>query len=154
MFVPGALSGASDTYLTDYVYSHQSGISQTGVLRAGGAWSYGAKAGVDLGRVMLIRGWFAETLTPPLAGQLAVRRIAVAHVDCDLYLSAREVFAWLEGRVSPGTVVILDDWYAYDGESDPAMHGEQRALAESPLQGRLEVLYDRPGVHRILVVRD
>ena len=46
MFVPGALSGASDTYLTDYFYSHQSGISQTGVLRAGGAWAYGLEAGV------------------------------------------------------------------------------------------------------------
>jgi len=46
MFVPGALSGASDTYLTDYLYSHQSGISQTGVLLAGGGWYYGAKAGI------------------------------------------------------------------------------------------------------------
>lgn len=46
MFVPGALSGASNTYLTDYFYSHQSGISQTGVLRAGGCWPHGATAGV------------------------------------------------------------------------------------------------------------
>jgi hypothetical protein len=46
MFVPGALAGASDTYLTDYAYSHQSGISQTGVLRAGNNWNDGAKAGV------------------------------------------------------------------------------------------------------------
>jgi len=46
MFVPGALSGASNTYLTDYFYSHQSGISQTGVLLAGGNWRDGAKAGV------------------------------------------------------------------------------------------------------------
>jgi hypothetical protein len=46
MFVPGALTGASNTYLTDYFYSHQSGISQTGVLRSGGNWSYGRYAGV------------------------------------------------------------------------------------------------------------
>jgi len=46
MFVPGALTGASDTYLTDYFYSHQSGISQTSVLRAGNAWAGGARAGV------------------------------------------------------------------------------------------------------------
>ena len=46
MFIPGALLGASDQYLTDYFYSHQSGISQTGVLRAGGAWGDGAKVGV------------------------------------------------------------------------------------------------------------
>lgn len=46
MFVPGALSGATNVYLTDYLYSHQSGISQTGVLLAGGDWYYGARAGV------------------------------------------------------------------------------------------------------------
>jgi len=46
MFVPGALTGASNTYLTDYFYSHQSGISQTGVLRAGGGWASGLFAGI------------------------------------------------------------------------------------------------------------
>ena len=46
MFVPGALAGASNTYLTDYAYSHQSGKSQTGVLRAGGGWNDGLDAGI------------------------------------------------------------------------------------------------------------
>lgn len=46
MFVPGALVGASNTYLTDYFVSHQSGISRTGVLLAGGDWNYGLAAGV------------------------------------------------------------------------------------------------------------
>lgn len=45
MFVPGALIGASDQYLTDYFYSHRSGISQTGVLLAGGTWNHGLIAG-------------------------------------------------------------------------------------------------------------
>jgi len=46
MFIPGALAGASNTYLTDYFYTHQSGVSQTGVLLAGGHWNNGAMAGV------------------------------------------------------------------------------------------------------------
>ena len=46
MFIPGALLGASDQYLTDYLYSHQSGISQTGVLLAGGRWYDVLRAGV------------------------------------------------------------------------------------------------------------
>ncbi len=50
MFVPGALTGASNTYLTDYFYSHQSGISQTGVLLSGGAWPSGLGAGVSYRR--------------------------------------------------------------------------------------------------------
>lgn len=46
LFVPGALVGASNTYLADYGYSHQSGISQIGVLLAGGTWYEAANAGV------------------------------------------------------------------------------------------------------------
>lgn len=46
MFVPGALIGASDTYLTDCFYSHQSGISHTGVLLSGGGWAASLKAGL------------------------------------------------------------------------------------------------------------
>ena len=46
MFVPGALAGATNTYLTDYGYSHQSGVSQTGVLLSGGYWNYGLAAGI------------------------------------------------------------------------------------------------------------
>ena len=45
-FVPSALSGSDSTYLTDYYYSHQAGISQTGILLAGGYWNFGAGAGV------------------------------------------------------------------------------------------------------------
>ena len=46
LFVPDELSGATDTYLTDYFVSHQSGISRTGVLLAGGCWNRGLEAGV------------------------------------------------------------------------------------------------------------
>ena len=46
LFVPDELSGATDTYLTDCFVSHQSGISRTGVLLAGGPWTYAGHAGV------------------------------------------------------------------------------------------------------------
>ena len=45
-FVPSALSGSETTYLTDYFYSHQAGISQTGCLLAGGVWDNAGMAGV------------------------------------------------------------------------------------------------------------
>lgn len=38
-FIPSALSGSETTYLTDYYYSHKAGISQTGILLAGGHWN-------------------------------------------------------------------------------------------------------------------
>jgi hypothetical protein len=45
-FIPSALSGSESTYLTDYFYSHKSGISQIGFLLAGGYWSSAGQAGV------------------------------------------------------------------------------------------------------------
>ncbi|MFA7295959.1 MAG: TylF/MycF/NovP-related O-methyltransferase [Dehalococcoidia bacterium] len=114
---------------------------------------YIARAGVDLARVFPVQGWFSDTLTPRFVQEYRLERIAIAHVDCDLYASTRDVLAFLETRLSPGSVVIFDDWYAYDDEADPSQFGEQRALAESSLRDRLELLYDLPGVHRIFVVR-
>ncbi len=46
LMVPSALAGSETTYLADYYYSHQSGISQTGVLLAGGSWDAAGYAGV------------------------------------------------------------------------------------------------------------
>jgi hypothetical protein len=45
-FIPSALSGSESTYLTDYFYSHKAGISQTGILLAGGDWRNAGAAGV------------------------------------------------------------------------------------------------------------
>ena len=50
MFVTGTLTGASDQYLTDYFYSHQSGVSQTGVLLSGGFWNNAGNAGIGCRR--------------------------------------------------------------------------------------------------------
>ncbi len=45
LFVPSALVGSETTSLSDFFYSHQAGISQTGCLLAGGNWSDGGSAG-------------------------------------------------------------------------------------------------------------
>jgi hypothetical protein len=45
-FIASALSGSESTYLTDYFYSHKSGISQIGCLLAGGFWNHAGRAGV------------------------------------------------------------------------------------------------------------
>ena len=45
LMIPSALAGSETTYLADYYYSHQSGISQTSLL-AGGYWKDAGWAGV------------------------------------------------------------------------------------------------------------
>jgi hypothetical protein len=90
-----------------------------------------AKAGVDQARVTSVPGMFADTLTEALRARLGLGPGRyVVHVDCDLYASTRDVLAWLRPMLAPGSVLIFDDWFAFDNEPTPELHGEQRAFAE------------------------
>lgn len=59
----------------------------------------------------LIKGWFNQTLprfAPP--GQIAVLRL-----DCDWYDSVSLCLKTLYPHVAPGGIVIVDDYYVWDG---------------------------------------
>ncbi|MEI6665217.1 MAG: TylF/MycF/NovP-related O-methyltransferase [Chloroflexota bacterium] len=107
------------------------------------------RAGGDPSRVEVVAGWFSDTLTPQRAAELHLGRIAVVHIDCDLYDSSLEVLRWLEPLPLEGAVLILDDWHAYD--ADPGSHGIQRALAESQLRARLTG-FGKDGTHVLFSV--
>jgi O-methyltransferase len=62
----------------------------------------------------LLQGWFDATV-PPLARQLQERRIALLRVDCDWYDPVALVLECLEPLVSEEGIVILDDYFAWDG---------------------------------------
>lgn len=70
-------------------------------------------------------GWFRDTLS-----QLPRdTRLALLHIDCDLYESAHEVLehCFSRGLVSEGAAVFFDDWSC--NRSSPEL-GERRAWAE------------------------
>lgn len=59
----------------------------------------------------LVKGWFNETIPRfiPASG------IAVLRLDCDWYESTRVCLENLYPHVAPGGVVIIDDYYIWDG---------------------------------------
>jgi O-methyltransferase len=59
----------------------------------------------------LVKGWFNETI-PRFA---APSQIAVLRLDCDWYESTRVCLENLYPQVAPGGVVIVDDYYIWDG---------------------------------------
>lgn len=65
---------------------------------------------VDGARVRLHRGLFEETW--PGA---SIDRIAFAHVDCDWYDPVNFVLGAIADRMSPGGLVIIDDYNDYGG---------------------------------------
>ncbi|MBM4361674.1 MAG: class I SAM-dependent methyltransferase, partial [Deltaproteobacteria bacterium] len=56
-------------------------------------------------RVRFVPGWFKDSL--PASG---IEQIALLRLDGDLYESTRDALEALWDRVSPGGVVVIDDW--------------------------------------------
>ena len=59
----------------------------------------------------VIKGWFNQTL-PPFNPP---SQIAVLRLDCDWYDSVSLCLKTLYPHVAPGGIVIVDDYYAWDG---------------------------------------
>ena len=72
--------------------------------------------------VKLVKGWFSESLHADDAQ--AIREIAFARVDCDLYEPAVTCLDYLDGRLSDGSILVFDDW------TFNLAKGETRAFAE------------------------
>jgi O-methyltransferase len=86
-------------------------------------------------RVSLHRGLFADTLH-------VGRPIAFAHIDCDWYEPVRLCLERICPHVTPGGIVVLDDYFDYGG----AARATDEYLAGHP---ELTVLRDRE--HRVLL---
>lgn len=56
----------------------------------------------------LIKGWFKDTL--PTAEAQAIKEVAYAKIDCDLYEPTVEILDYLRGRMTHGSVMVFDDW--------------------------------------------
>jgi hypothetical protein len=62
----------------------------------------------------IVPGWFEDTL-PRLAVRLANEKISLLRLDGDWYESTRTCLEYLMPAVSVNGVIIIDDYYAWDG---------------------------------------
>lgn len=67
-------------------------------------------APVDGRQIHLVKGLFQDTL--PV---LDINRIAFAHIDCDWYDPVRYCLAETAQRLSPGGLIVIDDYNDYEG---------------------------------------
>ena len=86
-----------------------------------------ADARVDVDKVVAVKGFFADTLTEHGRRELGIDKVAVAHIDSDLYESAKLALAFITPALQNGTVIVFDEWFAYRGHP---LQGEQRAFGE------------------------
>jgi hypothetical protein len=69
--------------------------------------------------VHLIPGYFSETLS-----KLPDVRFSFVHLDCDIYDSYRQALEYFYGRMSPGGIILLDEY------NDPPWPGCNLAVDE------------------------
>lgn len=79
--------------------------------------------------VQLVEGWFNETIPQWLAETDGM--IQMLHVDCDLYLSCKDVLFGLNDRIVEGTVIVFDELCNFgNGYYEYWASGEWKALNE------------------------
>lgn len=85
--------------------------------------------------ITLIKGWFNETL--PLFSNNLKSNVRFMHIDCDLYSSTKIIFELLKDNIVPGTVIVFDEYFNYDGWKD----GEYKAFKEFITTSNLKYRY-------------
>lgn len=71
----------------------------------------------------LVPGYFEQSLAGKTAPDLGINAIAVALVDCDLGTPARLALDFMRPAFQNGTVLILDDYFAYKGSPTTGVAG-------------------------------
>ena len=124
-------TGAVDTYYRDGKHDNTSReIVQQLIIRMG------------LHNVELLEGIFPEDT----GDEIADRTFRMCHCDVDVYQSAKDVLEWVWPRLSPGGVVVFDD-YGF-----PACPGVTKLVDEQRMGNDRLVLHNLNG-HGLLVKR-
>ncbi|MCB9799912.1 MAG: class I SAM-dependent methyltransferase [Candidatus Omnitrophica bacterium] len=79
----------------------------------------------------IVEGYFNETLRGKKASDYGIEKARIIFIDCDLKEPAREALAFSLPALQQGTVIVLDDYFSYKGDSTLGVCG---ALTEV-LQG-------------------
>ena len=91
--------------------------------------SFGGRPSGLPDHVELVTGMFQDTLPEFLTTH--TDRVAFAHLDCDLYSSAKCVLTSIQERLAIGTVLVFDELFNYDRYFEH----EMRALLELGQEG-------------------
>lgn len=86
--------------------------------------AHGVTDGAD---VVLVPGYFEESLAAFDPAELRGGPVAIVHIDVDLYTSAAAALAFVTPYVQPGAIFLFDDWNCFAAQNDK---GERRAARE------------------------
>lgn len=120
------------------------GLPESWVMGCGkGAFGVdGELPAIDDPRVQLHKGWFEQTL-PPFLKDFQVTGRLVIHLDADLYSSSAFVLKSLKPWITPGTILVFDEFFDRQHELKAA----EEFLADT--QTKLKCLAGATGLEQV-----
>lgn len=88
---------------------------------------YIADCGVPNSRVFIHPGWFSNTCSDAYFNKNEFGKASLIWLDCDLHSSAVDALKLIEKIIQDGTIIVLDDWYSFNGSK---FFGVQKAFHE------------------------
>ncbi len=86
-----------------------------------------ASHGATMRDIILVQGFFQDSLTQNIIRKYTMRKICIAMIDSDLYSSAVVVLKFIKNLLMINSIIIFDDWNSFSGDNTK---GERRALRE------------------------
>lgn len=99
----------------------------------------------------LVKGWYDQSV-PPFFREWN-GRIALLHIDCDLYSSTAIAFRHALSRCGSGSVVVFDEYYNYPGFAEHEYLAWRNARAEWGITAECIGYDGRRAAFRILNIR-
>ena len=93
----------------------------------------------DIGEVNLVKGWEAESLPKWLVGR-EPEKIALLHIDCDIYSSTKLFLDNLTHIIQPGTLILFENWLEKS-------KNEQKAFFEWVLANQIDFTFIESDYH-------
>ena len=118
---------AARTERTVYGFDSFEGLPEAWGHHAAGAYSVGGRLPEVRANVDLRPGWFDDTLPVFAAERPAHEAVALINVDCDIYSSTKTALDALAPRITDGTVMVFDEYFATASWRED----EHRALMEA-----------------------
>lgn len=113
------------------------------------------KAKVDMNDVVMVEGFYDQTLTPQLYDEMQIKGASIIHIDCDLYESTKTVLDTIKPLIGDGTVIVFDDFFYYRGSPYKGERGAfNEWLNENPEMIATELCKYPPAVTYVISMRD
>jgi hypothetical protein len=81
---------------------------------------------VDLDRVLLVKGWYKDTLTEKTRESLQIGKVSLIMIDCSIHSASKDALDFCEPHIRQQAVVMFNHWGDRDEEGQA---GQKEALA-------------------------